>query len=73
MPLFTVEAHDGRAYHVEAATPEAALDEIARTKRLARRQLKVHRAERHEREWSWRLFVLIFAAFVLLGLILALL
>jgi hypothetical protein len=73
MPLFTVEAHDGRAYHVEAATAEAALEEIARTKRLPRRQLSVLDSPRHEREWGWRLFVLIFGAFVILGLILALL
>jgi len=73
MPFYTVEAHDGRAYHVEAETADAALDEIAGAKRLARRQLKVSPAPRHEREWSWRLFVWIFAAFVALGVILALL
>ena len=73
MPFYTVEAHDGRAYHVEAETAEAALDEIVRTRSLARRQLKVLPAPRHEREWSWRLFVWIFAAFVALGLILSLL
>jgi hypothetical protein len=73
MPLFTVEAHDGRAYHVEAANAEAALQQVAAAKRLARRQLKVHRAPVREREWSWRLFALIFGAFIVLGLILSLL
>ena len=71
MPLFTVEAHDGRAYRVEAADAEAALQEIAAAKRLPRRQLKVHRAPARELEWSWRLFFLIFGAFIVLGLILS--
>ena len=73
MPLFTVEAHDGRAFHVEAEDAEAALQEIVASKRLARRQLTVQRAARDERAWSWRLFALIFGGFIVLGLILSLL
>lgn len=71
MPAFTVEAHDGRAFKVEADTAEAALAKIAASKRLPRRQLTVYPLRRHEREWSWRLFVLIFGAFIVLGLILS--
>jgi hypothetical protein len=73
MPFFTVEAHDGRAFRVEAEDAEAALQEIVTSKRLARRQLTVQPPIRHEREWGWRLFVLIFGAFIALGLILSLL
>ncbi|MEM7120018.1 MAG: hypothetical protein AAF563_02000 [Pseudomonadota bacterium] len=73
MPLFTVEARDGRAYRIEAETAEAARREVADAKRLPLRVLDARPAERHRSEWSVRIFLAVIAAFTALGLILALL
>ncbi len=72
MPLFTVEARDGRAYRIEADTADAARREVADSKRLPLQMLSVMPAERHRYEWSVPIFVAIIAAFTAMCLILAL-
>ncbi len=72
MPLFTVEARDGRAYRIEAETADAARREVADTKRLPLQALSATPAERHRHEWSVPVFLIIMACFTALCLILAL-
>ena len=72
MPIFSVEARDGRAYRIEAETPDAARREVADTKRLPLQALRVMPAEPYRREWSVPIFVAVIAAFTALCLILAL-
>lgn len=73
MPLFSVEARDGRAYRIEAETADAACREVADAKRLPLQALSATPAERYRHELSVPIFLAIIAAFTALCLILALL
>ena len=56
MPRYAVECEDGRVFEADAATPEAAIAAIARTRRLRPSSLKALPPPRAEREWAMPVF-----------------
>lgn len=56
MPEFAVECEDGRVFQVEAASAEAAVAEVARTRNLRRAALRAAPPPRRQRELGMPLF-----------------
>lgn len=70
MPVFVVESADERVFTIDADTPEDAVAELARSRRLAPSSLRVVPMPREEREWG--IPAVIVALVLVGGLVLAL-
>lgn len=70
MPVFVVESADERVFTIDADTPEDAVAELARSRRLAPSSLRVVPAPREEREWG--ILAVVVALILLGGLVLVL-
>ena len=68
MPVYVVESADERVFTIDADTPEDAVAELARSRRLAPSSLRVVPTPREEREWGRPILcasLLLLGAFVL--------
>jgi hypothetical protein len=64
MPVYVVESADERVFTIDADTPEDAVAELARSRRLAPSSLRVVPTPREEREWGRPI---LYASLLLLG------
>lgn len=63
MPVYVVESADERVFTIDAESAQEAIEELARSRRLAPSSLRIVPTPRQEREWGMPVFL------VALGLI----